>query len=524
MSKISLNNSLSSNSGLPYNFDNQPPKKNSFSTVLDRDDHIFDDAVDNYLSKYDNSSSYIDSYDPNWFRIESNLKAANIADLLTFSKKIGKGVYGDVFLCYLRNEPSKRFAVKRVKQATFPVINIFGLEQNTIKELHALRSLKRPHTNIVRLYDYCSAIENSPVPNPQPGQSPSETSLVFYLIFELCDMDLSNFIKENNDRYKDHQIDLITCVVNQSKTNDFRVQDIINYSQNVYLKEKVKNNTQKKGKIPLPGLEEDIAKVIMYQILQGLAYLHSNRIIHRDIKPQNILLKNLTPITDYRQVKIADLGLSTIVPARYLSSMTEEVITLLYRPPELLLGDCKYTTSVDIWSAAVTVGECLLGKPMFRGRTEFSVLMRIISTVGCSPISEVQNLSKQFKYLTESIPHIERDPYDSLRKIFTDHFGRQLISETGLDLFVKMLKFLPSDRITAKEALKHAWFSDVSRLLKPSVVKKYQSNENIFPRGYNDMMPLTFMGNVEEFKKKIRKKQRLDTVSVDSYVTQFTFP
>eukprot|EP00375_Theileria_parva_P002209 XP_764886.1 protein kinase [Theileria parva strain Muguga] len=482
-----MNTSLSTSSALPYDFDNQPPKKNSFSTVLDTDDHIFEEELDNYLGKYDNSSSYIDSYDPNWFRIESNLKAANIADLLTFSKKIGKGVYGDVFLCYLRNEPSKRFAVKRVKQATFPVINIFGLEQNTIKELHALRSLKRPHTNIVRLYDYCSAIENSPVVNPQPGQSGSETSLVFYLIFELCDMDLSNFIKENNDRYKDHQIDLITCVVNQSKTNDFRVQDIINYSQNVYLNEKMKNNTQKKGKIPLPGLEEDIAKVIM-------------------------------------QVKIADLGLSTIVPARYLSSMTEEVITLLYRPPELLLGDCKYTTSVDIWSAAVTVGECLLGKPMFRGRTEFSVLMRIISTVGCSPISEVENLSKQFKYLTESIPHIERDPYDSLRKIFTDHFGRQLISETGLDLFVKMLKFLPSDRITAKEALKHPWFSDVRRLLKPSVVKKYQSTENIFPRGYNDMMPLTFMGNVEEFKKKIKKKQLLDTVSVDSYITQFTFP
>lgn len=111
-----------------------------------------------------------------------------------------------------------------------------------------------------------------------------------------------------------------------------------------------------------------------------------------------------------------------------------------------------------------------------------------------------------------------------MRKIFTDHFGRQLISETGLDLFVKMLKFLPSDRITAKEALKHPWFSDVRRLLKPSVVKKYQSTENIFPRGYNDMMPLTFMGNVEEFKKKIKKKQLLDTVSVDSYITQFTFP
>ncbi|AFZ79186.1 protein kinase domain containing protein [Theileria equi strain WA] len=512
---------------------NNDPLKGMFDEGI-----LLDQCLDDHGLQYDCSSSYIESVDPNWFRDESNHKARNITDALSFVKKLGQGVYGDVFLCHLRDNPSKQFAVKRVRQAPTPVENIFGLEQNIVKELHALRSLKRPHVNIVRLYDYCSAIENyTPTTNKQGypiTNSTNKTCIVFYLIFELCDMDLNQFVKENASKYKPHEIDLLSSALQHSDGGDCKIQDLIDYSKNFYLKNKLNNSTSVKDKIPLPALDEDIAKVVMYQLLQGLSYLHSNRIIHRDIKPQNILLKKsndtfgtfATPkSTQTWQVKIGDLGLSTIIPARYLATMTEEVVTLLYRPPELLLGDCKYTTAVDIWSTAVTVGECLLGKPMFRGRTEFSVLMRIICTVGTPSESEIPQISKKLKYLTENVPRMERDVHDTLRKMFTDHFGRQLISDCGLDLFVKMLQFLPNNRITAEEALKHPWFSDISSLLRPSVARVYTSTLGSLYKGYNEMIPLPFKGNVDEFKKKLKEKRnKHEKINIDNFVAQFIFP
>ncbi|UVC49895.1 cyclin-dependent protein kinase PHO85-like protein [Theileria orientalis] len=520
MDKKVANNLLVSAQNPPL--DNPLINENSFSPPKDFDTNVFSDTHDGSSSKFDDSSTSFNYYDPKWIRSEGSHKPTNITEALKFVKLLGKGVYGDVHLCHPKSDPSKLFAVKRVRQAHFPVDGIFGLEQNTIKELHALRSLKRPHINIVRLYDYCSAIETT--------NNHSETCIVFYLIFELCDMDLSQFVKENSEAYKPHHMDLIQCALNHANSDDCRMYDLLTFSQNVYINDKLNNKTTLKDKIPLPALDEDLAKVIMYQLLQGLSYLHSNRIIHRDIKPQNILLKKTRDDNDSFttakspsrwQVKIADLGLSTIVPPRYVANMTEEVVTLLYRPPELLLGDCKYTTAVDIWSTAVTVAECLIGKPVFRGRTEFSVLMRIICTIGCSPISEVDKLSEKLKHLSTSIPHIQRDPYDSLRKIFTDHFGRPLISEPGLDLMVKMLKFLPEERITAKEALEHPWFRGIKKLLKPSVVKKYKKLKCVFPRGYNDMMPLAYLGNVENFKKGLKKRKIMHRIAFDSYVTQF---
>ncbi|BAM40034.1 cyclin-dependent protein kinase PHO85 homologue [Theileria orientalis strain Shintoku] len=508
--------------------DNTLTNENSTSQPKEVDSDSFSDASDESSSIFGDSTSSDNYYDPKWIRPEGIHKPANITESMKFVKLLGKGVYGDVHLCHPKSDPSKLFAVKRVRQAHFPVDSIFGLEQNTIKELHALRSLKRHHVNIVKLFDYCSTVEST--------NNHSETCIVFYLIFELCDMDLSHFVKENSEAYKPHHMDLIQCALNHANSDDCKIYDLLTYSQNVYINDKLNNKTNLKDKIPLPALDEDLAKVIMYQLLQGLSFLHSNRIIHRDIKPQNILLKKsevgedsfATRKSPSRwQVKIADLGLSTIVPPRYVANMTEEVVTLLYRPPELLLGDCKYTTAVDIWSTAVTVAECLIGKPVFRGRTEFSVLMRIICTVGCSPISEVDRLSEKLKYLSThgnlqtSIPHIQRDPYDSLRKVFTDHFGRPLISELGLDLMVRMLRFLPEERITAKEALKHPWFRGIRKLLKPSVVEKYEKLKCVMPIGYNDMMPLACLGKIKRFNKALKKRKFVHSIGFDSYVAQF---
>ncbi|GIX61049.1 CMGC kinase [Babesia caballi] len=478
------------------------------------------------------SSASLEEDETNIFRDPRNNAIRSITDVLSFDKPLGKGVYGDVFLCHLRADNRKAYAVKRIQQAPSPVEKIFGIDQNIVKELHALRALKRPHANIVRLYDFCSTIEAVVPrhPSKENHKAPKRKCLGFYLVFELCHMDLYQFLQEASRKYKAHQRDLLDTT-NQHTNGENRVEEIINQWCTLYLKGR-KAEPGRDNKIPLPALHEDVVKVIMYQILQGLQYIHSQRIIHRDIKPQNILLKKeegkLFTTEALRspkawQVKIGDLGLSTIVPVRYLGTMTEEVVTLLYRPPELLLGDCKYTTAVDIWSTAASVGECLLGKPMFRARTEFSVLMRIICTVGCPNAEEMPEFAKQLKYLTANMPKVERDARSSLRKLFTDHFGRQLLSETGLDLFVKMLQFVPARRITAEQALRHPWFEDINGLLMPAIAESYQNLEQTFPKGQRDMLPLPFKGKLGDFQEKL-SKARLKETSVDDPYMQFVFP
>ena len=102
----------------------------------------------------------------------------------------------------------------------------------------------------------------------------------------------------------------------------------------------------------------------MQQLLSGLDHCHSHGVLHRDIKGSNLLIDNNGIL------KIADFGLASFfVPHRSLS-MTSRVVTLWYRPPELLLGATHYGVSVDLWSAGCILGELYAGKPIMPGRTE----------------------------------------------------------------------------------------------------------------------------------------------------------
>lgn len=103
---------------------------------------------------------------------------------------------------------------------------------------------------------------------------------------------------------------------------------------------------------------------MMWQLLNGLAYLHDNWVIHRDLKPANIL------VTADGEVKIGDLGLARLYssPLQSLYSSDKVVVTIWYRPPDLLLGARHYTTSVDVWSVGCIFGELLALRPMFKVR------------------------------------------------------------------------------------------------------------------------------------------------------------
>jgi len=122
-------------------------------------------------------------------------------------------------------------------------------------------------------------------------------------------------------------------------------------------------------------LDISITKSILYQLLQAVEYLHSKCVLHRDLKPQNIL------INDQGFTKLADFGLARAyqIPLR---PYTHEVITLWYRAPEILLGTLEYSTAVDIWSIGAIFAELSNKVPFFPGDSEIDQLYRIFRTLG----------------------------------------------------------------------------------------------------------------------------------------------
>jgi cyclin-dependent kinase len=118
------------------------------------------------------------------------------------------------------------------------------------------------------------------------------------------------------------------------------------------------------------GMSDAVVRKFMTQLCQGIRYCHSHRVLHRDLKPQNLLIdKN-------GNLKLADFGLARAfgVPLR---TYTHEVVTLWYRSPEILLGGKQYSTGVDMWSVGCIFGEMCTRKPMFPGDSEIDEIFKI---------------------------------------------------------------------------------------------------------------------------------------------------
>ena len=156
----------------------------------------------------------------------------------------------------------------------------------------------------------------------------------------------------------------------------------------------------------------------MLQLFRGLQYCHSRNILHRDIKPQNLLVNETT-----KQLKIGDFGLARTfgLPVPCYSS---DVITLWYRPPELLLGATFYTSSIDIWSAGCIFAELSnRGCPLLPGSdidSQLKITFRLLLGVGLWPtedswpgISKLPDYKKRFKKATKS-PSSHIDPKSPL--------------------------------------------------------------------------------------------------------------
>jgi len=199
------------------------------------------------------------------------------------------------------------------------------------------------------------------------------------------------------------------------------------------------------GDAGLPDLD---LKVLLRQLLLGVAFCHDRRVLHRDLKPQNLLINK-----NNLELKLADFGLARAfgIPVR---SYTHEVVTLWYRAPDVLMGSRKYSTPVDLWSVGCIFGEMSAGKPLFPGTSDADQLVRIFQIIG-NPTEE------NWPSLVD-LPDY-KEPYPPLEGKGLAHCVPKLKDDPhGLDLLERMMRFEPSRRITAKDALQHPYFTQDS--------------------------------------------------------------
>jgi len=236
---------------------------------------------------------------------------------------------------------------------------------------------------------------------------------------------------------------------------------------------------------PNGALKPAKAKSFMWQLMQGIKFCHDNKVLHRDLKPQNLL------INGKGQLKLGDFGLARAfgIP---VNTFSNEVVTLWYRAPDVLLGSRTYSTSIDIWSAGCIMAEMFTGKPLFPGTTNEDQLSRIFRVMGTPTERTWPGLSQFPEYKTTWQIHATQDllryvstlkkPKEMIERIVNgeriliklehpdetvaEHWEPDML---GLEFLKSMLNMHPDLRITAQMAVdKHEWFDDI----RPSPIEQ----------------------------------------------------
>lgn len=192
------------------------------------------------------------------------------------------------------------------------------------------------------------------------------------------------------------------------------------------------------------AMDERHYKFILYQLLRGMKYIHSANILHRDLKPPNILIDGRC------NVKITDFGLARTMLGEE-DHMTEYVVTRYYRAPELLLNSQDYTAAIDVWSIGCIYMELVTGQILLPGRDYVDQLQKTTELIGTPNANDLGFVrSEDARRYILSLPHKPHRPFHQLFP---------MLSPSGADLVEQMLKFDPAQRISVNDALAHPYLA-----------------------------------------------------------------
>jgi cyclin-dependent kinase 7 len=239
----------------------------------------------------------------------------------------------------------------------------------------------------------------------------------------------------------------VVALLDVFSTKDQNINMVIEYFPNGNLEQLIKDVSVTYGAADV--------KAWMGMLSRAIYYCHSNFVLHRDIKPNNLL------IAADGEVKLADFGLARSFADPY-ANMTSVVITLWYRPPELLYGARHYSGAVDVWSMGMVFAELLMRRPyaaadltdqndMGTSAGEIAQITKICEAVGTPTEENWPGVSTLPNYISSDkvIPVRGREFYTSMFPT---------AGAIGVDLLMAMLKLDPRKRVTAKGILQHAWW------------------------------------------------------------------
>ncbi|XP_013775523.1 serine/threonine-protein kinase NLK-like [Limulus polyphemus] len=252
-------------------------------------------------------------------------------------------------------------------------------------------------------------------------------------------------------------------------------------------------------------LTSDHVKVFLYQILRGLKYLHSAHILHRDIKPGNLLVNSNCVL------KICDFGLARVEEPDESRHMTQEVVTQYYRSPELLMGAKHYFSAVDMWSVGCIFAELLGRKILFQAQTPIQQLELITDLLGTPLLEDMDHACKGAR------AHMMRRPYKP-PCLSTLYNLSSLATHEAVHLLCQMLVVNPDKRISCNDALSHPYL-DEGRLRYHSCMCRCCHTTSAGRHFVSDFEPTALHSFDDHFEKDLNSvhqvKERLHKFILD---------